>query len=322
MRRKKNILISAAGTPSAFHLAEVVQQRFSKYFELTLCDTNPKHLVPSAAFAHRFFTVPAAKDPAFRKTMLELIAREKVDIYIPLVDTDVYTFPCDDPELRELGVISTAPPAKSVETMRNKRLLSDWLRSHSLPSPRVFRRDDLDKADTHKKYFVKPEEGFGSRGTCFMTTVEIMQLPDKLSGGLLLQEACLSPEITVEVFNAHGKVRAISRERLEVKSGVCTKARLWIGREFTRLAEQLCQQLAMPVAFCFQVMKNPEQNWVITDLNPRIGAGTSLSSVCGWSLATAALAEWGQLPENPLKFLRSFNGDRYAVRAYRDFRTK
>jgi carbamoylphosphate synthase large subunit len=322
MRRKKNILISAAGTASAFHLAEVVQQRFSKSFDLILCDTNPKHLVPSAAFTHRFYTVPAAKDPAFRKTMLDLFVREKTEIYIPLVDTDVYAFPCDDPELRELGVLSTSPPAKSVDALRNKRLLAGWLRSHSLPAPQVFRRDELDKADPHKKYFVKPEEGFGSHGTSFMTTAEIMQLADSLNGGLVLQEACLSPEITIEVYNAHGTVRAISRERLEVKCGVCTKARLWIDREFTMLAELLCQQLVMPVAFCFQVMKNPQQDWVITDVNPRIGAGTSLSSVCGWSLAVAALAEWGQLPENPLDFLQTFEGNRYAVRAFKDFRTQ
>ncbi len=138
----------------------------------------------------------------------------------------------------------------------------------------------------------------------------------------VVQEICHAPEVTVEVFNARGEVRTLCRERLEVKEGVCTKARLWRDAELSRLAGQLCQALSLPVAFCFQVMKNAANQWVITDLNPRLGAGTSLSSVCGWNLVAAALVVWAGLPEDPLALLEEFEGERFAVRAHRDFRTQ
>jgi hypothetical protein len=68
-------------------------------------------------------------------------------------------------------------------------------------------------------------------------------------------------------------------------------------------------------------MKNADSQWAITDINPRLGAGTALSSVCGWSLAAAVLANWGELPTDPLSYLQDFEGDRFAVRAFRDIRT-
>ena len=144
---------------------------------------------------------------------------------------------------------------------------------------------------------------------------------EQLSSHWLVQEVCRPPELTVEVYNSEGTLCSLCRERLEVKSGVCTKARVFRDAELTRLAENLARNLQLPVAFCFQVMKNSAGKWVITDVNPRLGAGTALSSVCGWSLAAAALVNWGELLEDPLVYLGDFAGDRFGVRAFRELRT-
>ena len=44
--------------------------------------------------------------------------------------------------------------------------------------------------------------------------------------------------------------------------------------------------------------------------------------LAGWSPAAAALITWGGLSQNPLDELPDFEGDRYAVRAFREFRTQ
>jgi Carbamoylphosphate synthase large subunit (split gene in MJ) len=320
---KQRILISAAGVPTAFHLCELIRTRFPKHFAVYLCDTNPKHLVAAAGFAHRFWTVPPANHPDFRRTLLDILRIEQIEIYVPLVDKDVYTFPADDVELQTLGVRSTAPPARSAAVLKSKRTLSGWLKTKSVAVPRVFTSSEVVDGGDSEEYFVKPDDGVGSRGASLMTAAQLCKLAEeKVTDELLIQEVCKPPEYTVEVYNARGKVVTICRERLETKAGVCTKARIWTNSQMQKLARKLCKELELPVAFCFQVMRNKAGKWAVTDLNPRLGAGTSLSSICGWSLASAALVTWADLPMNPFQYLPLFKSQRFAVRAYRDIRTR
>jgi len=320
---KQRILISAAGTAAAFHLAELIKTKFGEHFSLYLCDTNPRHLVASAVFADGFFQVLPVTNGDFRGRMVEIFRKEQINIYVPLIDKDIYSFPADDPELVALGVKSVAPPAKSALVLRNKRTLAEHLRTKTIRVPRTFTVEEIAAANPETEYFVKPEDGWGSSGASSMTGRRINESAEQISGTrILIQELCQSPELTVEVYNARGKVLAVARERLETKSGVCTKARLSIDPDITAFAEKLCREIELPVAFCFQVMKNGADDWVLTDLNPRLGAGTSLSSTAGWSLAEAALVTWANLPTDPLHSLEQFHGERFVVRAYREIRTK
>lgn len=84
------------------------------------------------------------------------------------------------------------------------------------------------------------------------------------------------------------------------------------------IAERLCRLIELPPAFCFQVMTGPAGNWLITDLNPRLGAGTALSTACGWSLASAALACYGDLPLDPTQYLSPLDGEHHVVRVFQE----
>jgi hypothetical protein len=55
---KKNILISAGGTATAWHLAFLVSEVFVTHFNLFVCDINPPYLIPTARLAQRFIQVP------------------------------------------------------------------------------------------------------------------------------------------------------------------------------------------------------------------------------------------------------------------------
>ena len=60
---KKNILISAGGTATAWHLDSLVSEKFATYFNLFVCDINPSYLIPGARFAQRFIQVPRIDNP-------------------------------------------------------------------------------------------------------------------------------------------------------------------------------------------------------------------------------------------------------------------
>ncbi len=312
---KQNILISAGGTATAWHLASLVSEKFTSYFNLFVCDINPPYLIPAARLAQRFFQVPRIDNPEYHSRMLALFAEHSIDIFVPLIDADVHGFPTDATELAELGVRSTGIPSSTSAVIGNKRNLSVFLESHGFLVPRTVSFEEVTN-QPGRRFFVKPEQGFGSKGIRIAEAEDVLRVVSR-EPDLLIQELCHEPEVTVEVFN-QDTVLSLCRERLETKAGVCTKARIFADDALHSIAERLCGLLDLPIAFCFQVMTGTDGKWVITDINPRLGAGTALSTAYGWSLASAALACWGKLSIDPRHFLRTLPGDKHVVRVYQE----
>ena len=313
--KKKNIMLSAGGTATTWHLASLILEKFSAYYKILICDINPQHLVPASRLAETYLQVPRIDSPDYHSHMLGLFDEHGVDIYVPLIDADVHNFPIDAAELVTRGIRSTGVRRSTSAIIGNKRNLSAFLESHGIGSPRTVSQKEVAHA-LSCKFFVKPEQGCGSVGARVADAEDVLRTLER-EPDLLVQELCRGPEITVEVFN-RGTVLSICRERLETKAGVCTKARIFSDDALHSLAEQLCTVLDLPVAFCFQVMRGADDKWLITDLNPRLGAGTALSTAYGWSLASAALACWGDLPFDPTVFLRTSPGDKHVVRVYQE----
>ena len=312
---KKNILISAGGTATAWHLSSLVSEKFASYFNLFVCDIYPSNLIPASRLAQRFFQVPRISDPDYHTYMLALFAEHSIDIFVPLIDGDVHGFPTDDPELARLGVRSTGIPKSTSAIIGSKRNLSAFLENHGFLVPRMVSSKELANGPC-RRFFLKPEQGFGSKGARIAEAEEALRAVARESD-LMIQELCNEPEITVEVFN-QSTVLSLCRERLETKDGVCTKARIFVDDALQSIAERLCGILDLPIAFCFQVMTGKGGELLITDVNPRLAAGTALCTACGWSLASAALASWGDLPFHSLDFLRTLPGDKHVVRVYQE----
>lgn len=259
--------------------------------------------------------MPPIEKPEYREHMLDLFRSHDVNVFVPLIDADIHIFPTDSPDLTKLGVRCTGVSGDVSRVIRNKRTLMGVLNSNGISTPKTFSRSDLveHRAAT---FFVKPESGFGSQGVFTANTSQALAALEANSG-LLVQELCSGPEYTVEVFNQDA-VLSICRERLQTKSGVCTKARVFSDSTLHSIAERLTKLFALPVAFCFQVMSRNNGEFVLTDLNPRLGAGTALSTACGWSLASAALATWGQIPGDPRTYLSTPTREQYVVRVFQE----
>lgn len=308
----KTILISAAGTASAYHLIEQAKVLFGSSVLVYAADINPRNLVPSALIADKYFTVPAISSDGYRDFMLRLIGKEEIDIYVPLIDADVKEFPADDLELLACGCRSTAPIRAASEMLSDKVAWGDYLRAKGLPIPQAFSVEDL---PSEGMFFMKPRLGFGSRGS---DIYDADQIRDKFDTSMIIQEVCNFPEITVEIFCEKDIVECLCRERLETKAGVCTKARIFHCEELVSIVKELAKVVSLPVASCVQFMMNEHGKWVMTDCNPRIGAGTALSSAIGWNLAAAALHSWLGASEKAPSFLRGVSEERFVGRVYKE----
>lgn len=286
-----NVMLLSAGVTTGWHLAQVVQQQFSGDICLHLCDTNPRELVPAAALGGPFHRVLPLADPGYQQQILTLLKENHIDVIVPLIDQDLFTWAADAPELAALGVRSTAPLWQTAQLLTDKKAMAAFLQAHGLPTPPLVAPEQMELG---RAYIEKREVGCGSVG---LRTV-IGGEDYTPHPGSILQEKCDGgdTEITAEVFNAQGKLRVFCRERVVTKSGVCTKMRPLHIPEIEDYICTLTGLLPCPATFCAQFMLH-RGRWNLIDCNLRIGAGTAMASAAGFQLVRAF---WANLCGQPV----------------------
>lgn len=282
MKKRHVVMLPAAGTGTAFAIANRLRANWNETVDITTADINPAHLISSSLIADRHYQVPPSASEDYHAEIRRIIKDNSVDTFIPLLNEDFSA---------ALQLQTSVPGCDfwiSDLTSRlalSKREISKWLESLTLPTPREFGPDEI---DPERDYFVKPDNGSGSRGARSMRGAELLQTyhPD-----WIIQEICNGPEITVDSFydSAADVGRAVARERLETKSGVSTKARVFDNAELSEMAAMIGRASGQRGTICFQVMRSGGQ-FKITDLNFRPGAGTALSIAAGIDVISAAFA--------------------------------
>ncbi len=319
---RKRILIGAAGTGTAFAACTAIRRYWGDSVELSAMDTNPHYLVTSSLLADHYFQVKPFRSPEFVDQLLAILTDHAIDFYLPLYPQEIKLAV----ELKHSRRLPTAtrligPGPEACNVASDKYFAAGWLSEHGLPSPKTcLGIPDFDA--TH--YCIKPRMGTGSTGLRLLTKVELDAicqtgpLSTDPSDGVIIQEQCFAPELTVDVFigQQNSQSRVLCRERLEIKSGVSTKVRITEDETITTLAIQLGTSLNYLGAFCFQVMRN-EKGWCVIDVNPRPGAASATCSVTGNDFYGAMFAL--AFGENTEPFFQRLPRAVYVTRQYSDF---
>jgi carbamoylphosphate synthase large subunit len=305
----KKILILAGGTATSWHLCKMIKSSFKQDFILCIGDTNKKNVIPASTLSDEYYQLPSIKESSYYPYMIELLKTKKIDILIPLIDFDLALFPCDNPDLLKINVLSTAPKEKVMIICQSKSNLSKKLKNNGIEVPRFYSQIEI---ESQKDYFVKPDIGFGSKNAGILKGKDI-----SFSEEIIVQEILYQPEITVEIFKKDNYISYVCRERLEVKSGVCTKARFFNSEEIDKIINQINMLFELPLASCVQFMKNRENKWCLTDFNMRLGAGTALSSAIGFNISSALLSVLSE-KNNYQEHLKKITDDSFVVRVYNE----
>jgi hypothetical protein len=307
----KKLLIASAGTSSAFAAAEAVSLFFSDEIELYLADINEKHLVSATIFSSNFFRITKVGEFTYIPFMRGLFDSLKPDIVIPFIDQEVELF------AGLAGEYHFKTPLINLETAeicKDKYKTFEWLKKHGINTPNTAELENFDSNIID--YIIKPRNGFGSSISAY--SLENFNKAKSIGGCFIIQQRCDQPEITIDVFNSKGVFEYVCRERIETKSGVCTKARLFRDETLELLAKNISSGLNLKY-FCFQVMKSGN-DWLVTDINPRLGSGTPMSKVVGLDFFAAMVADL--LGFNVGRFLQYINKEKFVTRQYLNILSK
>lgn len=314
MNKRIKILILAVGTNANYHIVSTLKEKFNKNFYIIGTDINSINLISCGGKLDRFYKVSPINSINYYQEIIDICRKEKPNYILPSLDSDQLLFNSENCDLKKLSIKSLGTPFSTLKIYRNKKIFLNYLKKKNFPLPKIYIKHEIIESEN---YFVKPIDGYGSKGAKVLRGSEI----PPLINNLIIQEICSNPEITLECFYCKNKLRTIARERIQTKAGVCTKTKIFYSAELTRIAKRLVKLIKVPMYFNIQFMKNKNNDYVIIDINLRTAGGMSLSYSVGWDV-TSSLANY-LLGNNKkiFKSLPNISGSYNVVRVYKDIVT-
>jgi UDP-2-acetamido-3-amino-2,3-dideoxy-glucuronate N-acetyltransferase len=312
--KKRSVLLGSAGTGTAFASMQALRRNWGDSVKVIAIDSNPKHLVTNSLLADKFFQVPLNTDAEFKNKLEKILNEEDIDTYIPFIDHEIsLAAKLFESKLKNSEFCLQVKKSEIAEICDDKYETFRFLSDCDISTPRCYLIDEQYNAE--EKLIIKPRRGFGSK---------ILRVSENCTDSSrfnfekhIIQQECEKPEITVDV--CYDKNRNffiyVCRERVETKSGVCTKARLFLDGNVEKIAFDLAVKLDL-CAFCFQLMKL-DGEWAVTDINARLGAGTAISVAVGLDFFSGMFAIlWG---EDPSKYFKPLQKETFVTRQYSEF---
>jgi hypothetical protein len=319
---RRCVWLGSAGTGTAFGLAQTLREHWGRAenaVRIVAADIRESHLVATALLADEFRQVPLTADAGFADILIAGLREVGATHYQPILDEEILLGATlrSQQLLGELVVF--APPIRGARLCLDKLEGARWMDEVGIPTPPTVPVGEATWNGV--PLFAKPRHGRGSVGARPIDderTLEGLKVGED-AADLIVQPRCEGPELTIDAVHLGGVTRAVVRERLEVKAGVCTKARVFEDEGLEALAHLLALGLGIEHAFCFQVMRRGGQ-WVVTDLNARPGAGTRLTVAAGVDVLGAMFAyHFGEPFEH---FLGRLPHERFVVRQYAEYVTR
>lgn len=317
MSYEHTVLVGSAGTGTAFAAICALRRVWGPSVRIVAMDVNPAHLCTSSILADVYEQVPHFADSSFLDALKKILARYGVDSYLPLFPTEIEL--AAELVAREPDCLTYScliPNVFAASLCNDKARLSEHLQSAGILVPAT---SALVPPFDSLCYFIKPRSSTGSVGAMRVSREEFGAMPESARQEIVVQEVCMGPETTVDVFvgSSPSLLRAVSRERLETKSGVAVKCRVFSDPKSVSLGAKIAGSMGLRGSFCFQTMYNSAGDVVVTDVNPRPGAATAMSVATGNDFFAATFANaWG-LDCNQL--FRSLSRDIYVTRQYSEF---
>ena len=271
-----NVLIPGAG--GAAGIGAIKSLRMVHYSgKIISTDLNP--LSAGLYLADRGYVVPAAVDTNFLSFVMEIIHNDDVKIILPTSGFDIVPYSQNKKILREQGVIPVISDYDAIISCLDKLKFYNLLKNHfDMP----FTSSDTSKINDFP-CIVKPIHGKGSRNIFLCDDYnELIKITSKYDK-MLVQEYLPGKEYTIDVMSDldGNAIFAVPRERIEVKSGICSKGKIVKDTELIQISMDLADHLGLIGPSCIQIKLDSRGAPKIVEVNPRMGGATIMATYAG-----------------------------------------
>ncbi len=296
------VLVTGAGGPSGISILRAMEDA---PVEMLAADIDPfaagLYLVPS----DRRFLVPRGDDPRFAADVLARCTRERIDVLVPTVDSELLPLARMRDRFAADGVALVLASEATLAVCLDKWALAECCRGRVRVPATVVADDAFDPAAVALPAIVKPRSGSGSRGIRLVERRAELEALDR-DGTLLVQEHLPGPEHSLDVLaRADGHVAAVvPRERLKVDSGIAVTGRTLHDDALERFAREVAAAIGLTTVANVQVKHAADGEPALLEVNPRFPGTMPLTIAAGVDMPRLAIGEalGAPVPDGPLEF--------------------
>ena len=276
----KNILVFPCGSEIGLDIYSSV--KYSTHFHLIGANSIDDHGV----FVYDDYIpgLPFVSDPLFIPALRQIVLDRKIDAIYPTMDSVISTLKAHE---KDLGCMVISSPAETTMICLSKSRTYQSLRD-TLRVPEQYQPDRVTKFPV----FVKPDEGYGSRGVALVNDSTALQQVLSANPKLLILEYLPGKEYTVDCFtDRKGKLLyAAARERNRIKGGISVNTSFSEEQEeFIELAQKINQKIIFRGAWFYQVKRAADKGLCLMEIASRLGGSSLLSRAVGVNLALMTL---------------------------------
>jgi carbamoyl-phosphate synthase large subunit len=247
--------------------------------------TDTTFLSPALQLCDTSFLVKPTTDPRYIKQLFDIVKVNKVTLLVPTVDLDLGILARNKAAFAKLGCTVLVSEPHVVDICQDKRQTRKFLSTNGFDSPQTFSpRELLAKKKLNFPYFLKPWDGYASRGNAVVKTREELAFYAKRIPHCIAQEFVKGTEYTCDVFvDFDMKVRCVvPRMRIETRSGEVSKGQIFKNTKLMAAAAKVVEVLgAGPGVITIQSFLTPSGGIKFIEINPRFGGGAPLAIEAG-----------------------------------------
>ena len=296
----KTIFMTGGGGAGTIEATRFLRKKGT--YKIILGDMDP--LAAGFNFTDSFYVLPEATDEGFISFISDVISKEKVDVFIPLVDEEIvksYSLQALFPDLLIL-----LPELKFSSCVLDKYELIKSLKENNIRYPETFLASENSRKQINCPKIVKPRVGRGSRNVLVINSEDELEayltLFKMSPDSVLVQEKLVGQEFTVSVVvDKAGRVLAVVPKEIIKKRGITISAVTRHSKKIIDLAIEIQNKMSANGPFNMQLILTEEGIPVIFEISPRYSTTIALTIAAGVDELTMLIEDG-----TPAKGLASF----------------
>jgi carbamoyl-phosphate synthase large subunit len=265
-------------------------------------DLNPE-MSSACQAADKWFRLPRCTTPEFISELVEICAKESVNLVVPTIDTELQTLADQQPRFEAIGTRVVVSSPAVIRMARDKAATARFLTGHGIPTPRTELLAELLKQPDSWRWpvILKPVNGSSSVGICAAQNLDEARLADARRNDYVAQELLHGREYTVNIFfdRAGNMSSAVAHQRYEVRAGEVSKGTTRRESKLLEIAWHLGLVLKGACGpLCFQAILPDDGQPGVFEINARFGGGYPLAHQAGATFTKWLLEEAAGLPSS------------------------
>ncbi len=252
---------------------------------LSLLGTDTTELSSALQLCDKGFPVRPITHTNYVKQLLSIVRTNNVKLLVPTVDLDLKLLAQNKPKFAAAGCRVLVSTPEVVDICQDKRKTFRLLLKNDFDTPVTMSpRAALSKKKLNWPCFLKPWDGYASRGNAIVHNRKELAFFAKIVPNCIVQEFIKGTEHTCDVYvDFNMKVRCVvPRKRIEVRAGEVSKGQVVKHPRIMSEAARLVKVLgAGPGVITLQLFLTGDGKIKFVEINPRFGGGVPLSIKAG-----------------------------------------